>query len=195
MAQCVLSAVLAVFFAGAAIGEAPAVRKMLDVFQRLQQVEAQRATGNPEPYKFEMSEGEVNDYLEYALKKNPRPGLEAMEVKFFDENYISTYTRVNFDAIQKWSPEVIPDVLRKVLKGKKTIWVDFRLIPNGRGLAIIVVEKAYLNNVRVPAIVVQKMMEVVGARQPEKYDLTKPLPLPFGLRTVSVDRGRARGEA
>jgi len=28
------------------------------------------------------------------------------------------------------------------------------------------------------------MIEVVAARQPEHYDTTKPLPLPFGLRNI-----------
>jgi hypothetical protein len=191
MRRFVVSGVLAWSLAGAVFAEAPGVRKMLDVFSRLHQASALPGS---EPYKFEMTEREVNDYLEYTLKKNRRPGLEEIEVKFFDENYISTSAKVNFAEIEKWQPGTIPEVLRKALKGKKTVSVDFRVIPNGRGLALLVVEKASIDEVRLPAMLVQKMMEVLGARQPEKYDLARPLPLPFGLRTIAIDRGRARGE-
>ena len=190
-----MSGLLALFLATVASGEAPAVRKMLDVFARLHQLDAQKTTGKPEPYKFELTESEVNDYLEYALKKKPRPGIERIEVKFFDENYISTSTTVDFDQVEKWNPGIVPETLRKVLKGKQTVDADFRLIPNGRGLALVIVEKAAFNNVRIPAVVVQKIMEVLGSRQPEKYDFSKPMTLPFGLQKVMVDRGRAHGEA
>jgi hypothetical protein len=37
---------------------------------------------------------------------------------------------------------------------------------------------------RLPAFFVQEMIKIVAARQPEKYDTSKPLPLPFGLRKV-----------
>ena len=44
------------------------------------------------------------------------------------------------------------------------------------------VEKAYFGSVPLPAFFVQKMIEVVATRQPEHYDTSKPVPLPFGLR-------------
>jgi hypothetical protein len=46
------------------------------------------------------------------------------------------------------------------------------------------VEKAYYQDVRLPAFFVQKMIQIVAERQPEKYDTSKPLPLPFGLRRL-----------
>jgi len=195
MQRILSSSLLALLLAAGASGEAQAVRKMLDVFARLHQLDAQKTSGKAEPYKFEFTESEVNDYLEYALKEKPRPGMERIEVKFFDENYISTSTTVDFDQLEKWNPGVVPEPLRKMLKGRKTVDADFRLIPNGRGLALLVVEKAAFNNVRIPAAVAQKIMEVLGSRQPEKYDFSKPVTLPFGLQKVMVDRGRAHGEA
>ena len=70
-----------------------------------------------------------------------------------------------------------------MLNGKKTIWVDYRFrIVNGK--ITFSVEKAYYQNLRLPAWLVEKMIEIVAARQPEKYDRTKPLPTPFGLRNL-----------
>ena len=70
-----------------------------------------------------------------------------------------------------------------MLNGKKTIWVDYRFrIVNGK--ITFSVEKAYHQNLRLPAWLVEKMIEILAARQPEKYDTTKPLPMPFGLRDL-----------
>jgi hypothetical protein len=61
--------------------------------------------------------------------------------------------------------------------------VDYRFEING-GAGKFTVEKAYYQDVRIPALVVEKVIATLAARQPEKYDTTKPLPLPFGLSKV-----------
>jgi hypothetical protein len=48
------------------------------------------------------------------------------------------------------------------------------------------VEKARYEDMALPAYFVEKMIHLVAARQPEKYDTSKPVPLPFGLVTVST---------
>jgi hypothetical protein len=52
------------------------------------------------------------------------------------------------------------------------------------GQATLSVEKAYYNNIPLPSLVVEKVISIVAAKQPEKYDTSKPLPLPFGLRAI-----------
>ena len=46
------------------------------------------------------------------------------------------------------------------------------------------VEKAYYDKLRLPAFFVAMMIQIVAARQPEHYDTSKPLRLPFSLRQV-----------
>ena len=41
---------------------------------------------------------------------------------------------------------------------------------------------------------VEKMIRLVAARQPERYDTTRPLPLPFGLRRVWTSDHTVAGE-
>ena len=48
------------------------------------------------------------------------------------------------------------------------------------------VEKARYDDVPLPAFFVNKLIQMVAARQPEKYDTTKPMPMPFGLRQVGT---------
>src|SRR5579863_7601945 len=119
----------------------------------------------------------------YSLKTTPRPGLSSVSVKLFGNDYISTFIKVDFDALEKWHPGTIPSLFRPILKGKKSIWIDFRLHAENSQLTFNV-EKAHYEDVPLPAMLVEKVIQVVAARQPEKYDTTKPMPIPFGLRKV-----------
>ncbi len=162
-----------------AASDAPApqpasVSKVLDLFDRLR---AGKKT------VFQLTEAEGNEYMVSALKRQPRPGLESTQIRVFPKNYVATYTVVDFDAVEKWKPGTIPTILRPVLTGRKTLWIDVRFQVTGSRLTYTV-EKAYFDKIWLPAQLVQKMMEVVAARQPEHYDTTKPLPLPFGLRDI-----------
>ena len=55
-------------------------------------------------------------------------------------------------------------------------------------------EKAYFQQLRLPAVLVEKVIQVVAARQPEKYDTSKPVPLPFGLQRVWTGERLVMGE-
>jgi len=161
----------------------PVAVKFLDLFDRLRGAEAQKMRGTPQHIAFRLSDAEINDYLRYSLQATPRPGLDSLTVKLFAHNYISTFTQFDFDAVERWKPGTIPAVLRPVLSGKKTLWVDYRFQAGNAGISFTV-EKAYYQNVRLPAFLVSKVIEIVAARQPEKYDTSKPLPLPFGMRAL-----------
>jgi hypothetical protein len=182
------------WLAAATAGTSQAVPKVLDLFQRLQTAQQQKAQGKPASHvEFRLTEAEVNEYAEHALRTTPRPGLQSVTVKLFPNNYYSTYTVIDFDAVEKWKPGTIPVLLKPVLSGKKSIWVDYR-VQAQNGLATFSVEKAYFGSIRLPAFFVQKMIQVVAARQPEHYDTSKPVPLPFGLRKIWTGNKDVSGE-
>lgn len=159
----------------------PVVTKFLDLFDRLRA--AQDPDGDHAHVAFKLSETEINEYMRYSLKTAPRPGLDSVTVKFFPKDYISTFTRVDFDAIEKWHPGTIPVVLRPILKGKKAILIDCRLHAEGSRMTFSV-EKARYEDMYLPAFFVEKMIQLVAARQPEKYDTVRPMTMPFGLSKV-----------
>jgi hypothetical protein len=80
---------------------APAALKVLDIFSQLQTVPCQQVS-------FRLSDDEVNQYLVYALLKMPRPGIDSVAMKLFPHNYLSTLTLIDFDAIGRWSPGLVP---------------------------------------------------------------------------------------
>jgi len=171
----------------------PVAVKFLGLFQQLRDAQESQAHHHPQRVSFHLQDTEINDYLRYALHATPRPGIESVTVKIFPQNYISTYTIVDFDAVERWKPGTIPTLLRPVLHGKKSIWVDYRFQAS-RGTGTFSIEKAYYDKIRLPGFFVSKVIEIVAARQPEKYDTSKPLPLPFGLRELSTAEHVIAGE-
>jgi hypothetical protein len=175
--------------AAAAPVQPPAVTKMLNLFQALQTSQYH----NLQRVSFSFTESELNEYLSYSLQTVPRPGIRSVTVKVFAYNYISTFTVVDFDAIERWKPGIVPVLLRPVLSGTKTIWLDVRFQANNSA-ATFSVEKAYFQSIRLPVFLVEKMIQIVAAHQPEKYDTNKPLPLPFGLKEVFTKEHLVSGE-
>jgi hypothetical protein len=152
------------------------VAKVLDIFTRLQ-----AAQQKYQPVEFQLTDAEIDEYSRYALTVTPRPGLRSFSVKAFPNNYLATLALVDFDAVERWKPGTIPTLLKPVLSGQKTIQVDIRFqVADGR--ATFTIEKAYFQNIRLPAMVVSQMVATLAARQPEHYDTSKPVPLPFGLK-------------
>jgi hypothetical protein len=170
----------------------PVATRFLSLFDQLRAAES--AGGGPQHHvAFQLSDGEINEYMRYSLHATPRPGLDSVTVKIFPQNYVSTLTVVDFDAVERWKPGTVPVLMKPVLNGKKTIWVDYRFhLVNGK--ILFTVEKAYYQSVRLPAWLVEEMIKIVAVRQPEKYDTSKPLPLPFGLRNLWTAGNAIGGE-
>jgi hypothetical protein len=181
-----MSVCAAVLTAAGPAAPPPVAQKFLSLFEQLR-----TSASTKKQVSFLMTDTEINEYLAYSMKVTPRPGLDSARVKVFDHNYLSTLALIDFDAVERWKPGTIPFLLRPVLSGKKSIWVDVRFnVQNGA--ATFRVEKAYFQNIPIPAIVVEKVIQLAAARQPEKYDTTKPVPLPFGLKNLWT-KGNAVG--
>jgi hypothetical protein len=154
--------------------------------------EAAQPASHTRHVSFALAESEITEYMRYALRTTPRPGLDSVSVKIFPQNYISTYAVIDFDALERWTPGTIPTVLRPILRGKQSIWVDYRFTANDSKLTFSV-EKAYYDKIPLPGFFVEKMIRIVAARQPEHYDTSKPMPLPFSLRHVWTEGDIVKG--
>jgi hypothetical protein len=183
------------FAATVRVTDAPpaAITRFLRLFDQLRVAQAQAAHGNRQRVSFRVSEAEINEYMQYSLRARPRPGVESMTIKIFPHNYISTFTVVDFDAVERWHPGTLPVLLRPMLNGRKSIWVDFRIRAQDSRIGFSV-EKARYQNIWLPAFFVNKAIEIVAARQPEKYDTSKPIPIPFGLRQLWTSNQVLQGQ-
>ncbi len=131
--------------------------------------------------RFTVSEKQLNDALSAELRSEPRPGIERATIKLFPGNYVSIYATVDFDEVERARPGTIPGLLRLALNGRKNLLLDFRF-ESHQGTFTWAVEKAYLQNLKVPPVLIEKTIEILAARQPEHFDATRPLPLPFGVK-------------
>lgn len=145
--------------------------RILDLFAKLQAVPRQ-------PVSFRLSEDEVNQYLVYALLKTPRPGINSVSFKFFPHDYISMAMVIDFDDIERWSPGLLPGFLG--LTGRKAVWIDVRFSASD-GAANYKVEKAFFQDKALPRFLAEKIIQTLGARQPEGFS-DKDMLLPLGLR-------------
>jgi flagellar motor protein MotB len=148
--------------------------RVLDVLARLQ-------TTPREAVKFRLYEDDVNQYLIYALLKTPRPGIESIAVKFFPHDYLSTFAVVDFDQLDRWSPGLVKGFLG--LTGKRAVWIDLRFSASN-GTVGYKIEKAFYQDKSLPRFLAQKIVETLGARQPEAFGDDQESPLPLGLRWV-----------
>jgi hypothetical protein len=162
-------------------GTSPVVTKFLTLFDQLRAAEASKARGIYQHVAFQLSDSEINEYMRSSLKTTPRPGMESMTMKIFPNNYISTYTVVDFDAVERWHPGTIPTLLKPVLTGKKSIWVDYRIHAQDSKISFSV-EKAYYQNIRMPAYFVDKMIQIVG----KSTTRANRCRFPSGLRQLST---------
>jgi hypothetical protein len=169
----------------------PVAARFLALFDQLRDAQARPSASRPR-VTVALPEQDLNEYMKYSLRATPRPGLESTTIKIFPQNYISTFAVVDFDAIEKWKPGTIPTLLRPVLRGKQSVWVDYRFGTENSTLKFSV-EKAYFGSLRLPSFLVEKMIAIVASRQPEHYDTSKPLPLPFGLQQLWTEGQTLKG--
>lgn len=163
--------------------EPAAVERMHSLFERLRR---------NAPASFRLAGVEINDYLQYSLQHTPRPGLQSCSVKIFPQNYISTFTVVDFDAVDRWNPGAIPALLRPVLRGRRSIWVDCRF-GGANGKLSFSVQKAYFERIRLPSVLVEQVIAILARQQPERFDTSKPVPIPFGLESLWTEGNELRG--
>src|ERR1035441_5582707 len=103
------------------------VERMLGFFDSLRKAGTDEAAHRAVPHVEErFADAEVNEYLAYALKTAPRPGVKSIHVECADGNYIATTVVADLDALERWKPGTIPPALRWALSGTKTLRVDVR---------------------------------------------------------------------
>jgi hypothetical protein len=153
----------------------PASVKILGLFSKLTTVPRQ-------PVSFRLSDDEVNQYLVYSLLSSPRPGLDSVRVKFFPHDYVSTFTVIDFDAVERWSPGLVPGFLG--LTGKRALWIDVRFVLENRKISYKI-EKAFYQDKSLPQWLAEKIIQTIGARQPENFGGNE-MPAPLGLRRIQT---------
>ena len=173
--------------------QSPGVAMIQDLLASLGKFEQD---GHPARQKvgFEIPEKVLNEYLAYALRNRPRPGISAMTVALLPQNQVSSDVEIDFDAVQKWNPGIFPEVLRGLLTGKRTIHTDLKFEIKNGAVSFELKDAMGPDGKAIVNKVMSAVLQALGSRQPESYDTSKPIPLPFGLKRIWTDKQLICGE-
>jgi len=143
---------------------------------------------------FQFPERAVNEYLAFALRSRPRPGISAITVKLLTRNDISATVDVDFSSVSQWNAELLPEALRSVLTGTRRLEVNGHFESSNGTIQFTLKDAHGPDGKALAAKIMNDLMQAIGSRQPEAYDAAKPLPLPFGLKRVWTDKQSLCGE-
>jgi hypothetical protein len=169
-----------------------AARPVLDVLASLTKFD-QTGRNPAEKISFELPEGAINEYLAYSLRTRPRPGIDAVHVSLLPENQMAVEVKIDFDAIWKWNSSM-PAALHSLFKGKQTMRLNLEFAVHDGRVTLMWKDARAPNGGAVLNGAVAGLLQVIGAHQPEGYDPTRPIPLPYGLKRIWTNKQVFGGE-
>jgi hypothetical protein len=143
---------------------------------------------------FEIPERAVNEYLAYSLRNNPRPGISSVTVTLLPNNEVSGVVEVDFNTVKLWNPELLPEPLRPLLSGKRTIRVNAHFESRNGSFTPVLKDAHGPDGNLLSNKIMTDLLQAIGSRQPESYDMAKPTPLPFGLKRIWTGKQSLLGE-
>jgi hypothetical protein len=160
-----------------------AVESVLKVLGDLWDYHRNRQRRRGQEIGFEIPELVVNQYLAYSFKTKPRPGIKSAKVRLLPANELDLSLVLDLDAVKGWDPAAVPKKLGKVPLDNALFQVKcgFQIADNRLTYKI---HSAVAGDEPISNAAFQRIAETVAARQPEQFDLTKPLPIPLGLRRL-----------
>ncbi|MBZ5536111.1 MAG: hypothetical protein LAO31_09160 [Acidobacteriia bacterium] len=156
------------------------------IFQSLQ-AKPPEAKHPPRDSTIQITEDELNAYLEQEYRKKPHSGMKSASVKLFDGDRVAADSIVDVDEI-KGDNSMGLKMLTWLMSGNQMLHAEARLIFKDNTVAYEL-ERAQLNGVTLPNVLVEKLIEVLARRQSQKIDVTKPIPLSDSIKHVEINRG------
>jgi hypothetical protein len=161
--------------------------------QKLKAIEARKA--RPAARRGEtvhVSEPEVNSYLNLTYAEELPKGVSEPDVRLQGGRLVVKAT-VDLDEVRGKVPDsTSPWNPMSFLSGRVPVEVTGKL--SGRdGFGSVEVETVYLSSIRVPTTVLEQLIarSTRTAKNPEGFDIHAPFRLPYTLRALRVEPGRA----
>jgi hypothetical protein len=143
---------------------------------------------------FEIPERAVNEYLAYSLHNRPRPGISAITVTLLPKNDISATIEIDFSSVKQWAPELLPEPLRPLLSGKQTLQLNAHFEVKNGSFTFALKDVHGPDSKPLANKIMTDLLQSLGSHQPESYDASKPITLPFGLKRVWTEKQAVFGE-
>jgi len=156
-----------------------------------------RAVGAPakgkaaQPLRTSFTDVELNAWLGQDGKDNVPVGIVGPQVAFTGPGKVTVRGVIDLDAVRKSRERGWLDPFA-YLNGLMPISMN-GVISGANGQGVFDVESATLGNVAVPKILLQELITFYSRSPqfPDGITLTKPFPLPAGVRVLAIARGSA----
>ena len=143
---------------------------------------------------FEIPEAEVNLYLAYSLRFAPRPGIESVKVQLLPNSEVQATAVLDLGAVARWNPGTVPVALQPLLSGRREIHLDVQWEAR-KGVLNFTLKNAFgPDHKEIPPKIAASIIRSIGSQQPEEYDTSEPITLPFGLQRVWTENHLLCGE-
>jgi hypothetical protein len=133
---------------------------------------------------FEFTETEINEYLAYSLRVKPRPGVSRLVVRFFPDNEISVLAKIDFASVRKWNDWLIPEIMRSALSAQRPVQVDMKFQASDGFGTFKLKNVSGPGDIVIPKAAMEWIIQAIAVHQPEWYDTTQEIPLPFRLQRI-----------
>jgi len=157
---------------------------MLDLLAALGNYDRKGRNREAQQISFEIPEGEINDYLAYSLRVLGRPGIETVSVRLLPHNEVRATAVIDFDAVGRWNPGTVPLRMQPALSGKRAVYLEAQFEAHAGILNFTLKAAQDREHKPIPQNVAESILRSLGAQQPEQYDTSGPIQLPFGLQRV-----------
>jgi hypothetical protein len=165
------------------------VQDLIDILTRFDQ----NGRSPDQKLGFEIPEKAVNEYLAFVQSSRPRTGIGKASLTLTSKNEIAADIEIDFDALAG-ADDLIPENFRQVLRGRQKLRITARFTAANGFLSFTVTNASGPQGVPIPQKVIADVLQSLGRLQPESFDTSKPIPLPYGLKRVWVEKRMVCGE-
>jgi hypothetical protein len=139
----------------------------------------------------QVTQGELNSYLNLSYASELPKGLSNVEVRF-GSGRIEAKGYVDVDQVKGSVPSSSSWGALSFLTGQVPIELSGKLV-NQDGFGTVELESAYVASIRVPVTVVEQMVasSTKSEKHPEGYDIHSPFRLPYSVSRVRIEPGKA----
>jgi hypothetical protein len=161
--------------------------------KKVEDFERRQKTRGVKDETIAVSEGELNSYLNLSPKLELPPGIS--DVQFlFDRDAISATGQLDLDVVRgKEKVGNGPLDPLSLLSGNVPVELAGRLRSEGEGFGAFEIQSVRLGPVSLPVSVLARIVAAATrtAQNPEGFDLGAPFRLPYSLKRVRIQPGRA----
>jgi len=169
----------------------PALAETLE--RKIADFERRQRTGGAKVETIPVSEGELNSYLNLSPRLRLPEGLSDVEF-LFERDQIGAKGQLDLDAVRgKTKVGSSPFDPLSLLSGRIPIEVNGRLKSEAEGFGAFEIQGVRLGPVSLPVSVLAEIVTSAtrNAENPQGFDIRAPFRLPYSLKRVRIQPGRA----